>query len=153
MKATLILCLFASFTIPVFAANPPVQFSDTSSGGTSLVCADGGIVAESFTVSETGTAFLDASGNTTQVILHDFITQTFVGPTGIVLSGTNRQNETFDLTTLSLSVRGLQNYLRLPDGHFLLISAGRLTVDSSGNVGFTPHLATVTLSAICAAVE
>jgi hypothetical protein len=152
MKIRLMLALFAA-TVPAIAANPPVQFSDTQSLSTSFACPDGGIITETATFNETGTAFFDANGFTTHVILHDFITQTFVGPTGITLSGTNRQNETFDVNTGALSVRGLQNYLRLPDSNYLLISAGRVTVDSSGNVTFTPHLATATLATICAAVE
>jgi hypothetical protein len=110
--------LFGAFalTVPAVAANPPVHFSDTQTVSSNSVCPDGTLITTIATFNETGTAFFDANGSTTHVILHDFIDQTLTGPTGKILSGTNRQNETFDVNTGALSVRGVFDNLRTADG-------------------------------------
>lgn len=145
--------LFGAFTLPTLAANPPVQFSDTQTVSSNVVCPDGGVITSTATFNENGTAFFDANGFTTHVILHDFITQTFTGPTGKMASGTNRQNETFDVNTGALSVRGLVTNIRTADGTIVAHAAGRITVDSSGNVSVTPSISKTSLESICAALE
>jgi hypothetical protein len=143
----------AALSIPVLAANPPVHFSDTQTVSSNVVCPDGTVITTTATFNETGTAFFDTNGFTTHVILHDFIDQTFTGPTGKVISGTNRQNETFDVNTGAFSVRGIFTNLRTADGTIVAHAAGRVSVDSSGNVSVTPNLTQDTLTSICAAVE
>jgi hypothetical protein len=147
------IALFSAFSIAIVAANPPVQFSDTQTISNNIVCADGTLIAGTATFNENGTAFFDASGNTTHVILHDFITQTFTGPTGKTASGTNRQNETFDVNTHAFSVRGLFANVRAADGTILMHAGGRLAIDSNGNVSVTPQITVDQTPALCAALE
>jgi hypothetical protein len=142
-----------ALTLPAIAANPPVHFSDTQTVSDTFVCPDGTLITSTATFNETGTAFFDANGFTTHVILHDFIDQTLTGPTGKILSGTNRQNETFDVNTGAFSVRGVSENLRTADGTIVAHAAGRITVDSSGNVSVTPNLTKGSLADICAALE
>ena len=147
------LAFSGALTLPAVAANPPVHFSDTQTISGNVVCPDGTVITQTATFTETGTAFFDANGFTTHVILHDFVDQTFTGPTGNVVSGTNRQNETFDVDTGAFSVRGITNNLRTSDGTIVAHTAGRVAVDSSGNVSITPGLNQDSLTSICAAVE
>lgn len=144
------IALFAALALPAIAANPPVHFSDTQTVSDSFVCPDGTLITSTATFNETGTAFF---GLTTHVILHDFIDQTLTGPTGKILSGTNRQNETFNVNTGAFSVRGVSENLRTADGTIVAHAAGRVTVDSSGNVSLTPSLTKTSLANICAALE
>lgn len=150
--------LFAGLTVIgictlAVAANPPVQFSDSQTVSNNITCPDGTLLTGTATFNETGTAFFDASGNTTHVILHDFISQTFTGPTGKMASGTNRQNETFDVNTGAFSVRGLVNNVRTADGTIVMHTAGRIAIDSSGNVFVTPGITKDQIPALCAALE
>lgn len=151
LTATLAVLFYAS---QAFAAHPPVQFSDTQTiSGGDVVCPDGGVITGTATLNETGTAFFDANGFTTHVILHDAFDQTLIGPTGKVASGTNRQNETFDVNTGALSVRGVSIDLRTADGTVVAHAAGRVTIDSNGNLSFTPGLLKQNLDTICTALE
>lgn len=86
-----------ALTLPAIAVNQPVHFSDTQRVSDTFVRPDGTLITSTATFNETGTAFFDANGFTTHVILHDFIDQTLTGPTGKTLPGTNRQNEAFDV--------------------------------------------------------
>lgn len=147
------IALSAALALPAIAANPPVHFSDTQTVSDSFACPDGTLITSTATFNETGTAFFDANGFTTHLILHDFIDQTLTGPTGKVLSGTNRQNETFNVNTGAFSVRGVSENLRTADGTIVAHAAGRITVDSSGNVSMTPSLTRSSLAGICAALE
>ena len=148
-----LLALLGVLTVPALAANPPVQFSDTQTVSNNIVCPDGVVITQTATFNENGTAFFDANGSTTHVILHDFITQTFTGPTGKIATGTNRQNETFDVNTGALSVRGLFADVRTADGTIVMHAGGRLAVDSNGNFFVTPQIARNQLPALCAALE
>jgi len=146
------IALLGALTSSAFAT-PPTKFSQTAVVSDDLACPDGTTISGTATFNENGIVFHDDAGNSVRLILHDFIEQSFVGPTGKVLSGTNRQNETLDLTTGALSVRGVLLNVKTADGTVVAHASGRLAIDKNGNITVTPNLAFDNTSAMCAALE
>jgi hypothetical protein len=151
-SALLALALLGAAALPA-AAVEPIKFSQTFTIPDTLSCPDGTVITGVAAFTENGIAFRDASGSTTHVILHDSIDVSFIGPNGKIASGTNRQNETFNVNTGAFAVRGVLTNLSV-DGVQVAHAAGQLSIDANGNVKVvTPQIANSDVPNICAALE
>lgn len=138
--------------LPAVAA-APIKFSQTITLPGDFPCPDGTLLSTTSTISDSGIAFRDAAGGTTHVFLHDTITTTITGTNGLVASGTNTQNETFNVDTGAFSIRGVFTDLSVPGVGIVAHAAGRLLVDGDGNVVFVTPSLTNADNSICAALE
>ncbi|HKO12622.1 MAG TPA: hypothetical protein VJV22_11685 [Acidobacteriaceae bacterium] len=144
--------MFGVAALPATAV-APVKFSQTITLPVDFPCPDGTVLSGTATINDSGIAFRDASGGTTHVFLHDTITTTITGTNGLVASGTNTQNETFDVDSGAFSVRGVFTDLSVPGVGIVAHAAGRLLVDGNGNVVFVTPSLTNAGNSICAALE
>lgn len=145
------LVTFSVVTLPASAV-APVKFSQTITLPFDFPCPDGTTLSGSSTINDSGIAFRDAAGGTTHVFLHDTITVTITGTNGLVGSGTNTQNETFNVDTGGFSIRGVFTDLSVSGVGIVAHVAGRLVVDGNGNVVFeTPTF--TNSNSVCAALE
>jgi hypothetical protein len=143
--------LLATLAIPAGAVEP-FRFRDTQTISSNIECPGGVILTGTVTFNDLGIVFRDAEGFSTRLIFHSSIDQSYIGPTGIIASGTNVQNQTLDLDTRATSIRGVLINLRVAGVGIVAHASGQLKFDPAGNITFTPH-ALPDISGVCAALQ
>jgi hypothetical protein len=133
------------------AAIGPIRFHQTVTFATNWECPGGVLLPGTVTFTINGLSFRDADNQGTRLFFHTVVDQSYVGPTGVIASGTNVQNQVLDVNTRASATRGLITNLRV-DGVIVAHVAGQIKVDAEGNATFTQSFAHAQPEGVCAAL-
>src|SRR3569833_1262916 len=98
--------LLVALAIPA-AAIGPFHFHQTITSANNWECPNGVLIPGTVTFTINGISFRDANNQGTRLFFHTVIDQSYVGPTGVVASGTNVQNQVLDVNTGATAIRGV----------------------------------------------
>jgi hypothetical protein len=142
--------LLVALAIPA-AAIGPIKFQQTVTFANNWECPGGVLIPGTVTFTINGLSFRDAENQGTRIFFHTSVDQSYVGPTGVIASGTNVQNQVLDVNTGATAIRGVFTNLRV-DGVIVAHVAGQLKIDENGNATFTQSFDHAKPEGVCAAL-
>lgn len=142
--------LLVALAIPA-AAIGPYHFHQTITFESDWECPGGVLIPGTVTFTINGLSFRDADNQGTRLFFHTVIDQSYVGPTGVVASGTNVQNQVLDVNTGATAIRGVSINLRV-NGVIVAHAAGQIKIDADGNATFTQSFDHAKPEGVCAAL-
>lgn len=133
------------------AADGPYHFQQIITDATPLTCPNGEQIPGITVTTIHGLSFRDTSNQGTHLFFHMLVDASFVGPTGIIASGTHVQTEQLDATTRAFHLQGVILNLRV--GHTIVAHlAGQIRIDAEGNARFSPTFDRFSIDTLCSAL-